>query len=128
MSMQVTVTVPDRLYYHIQRLAKATGRSVTDVMNSMLSVSLLPLSTPAGEIPLEKLPDTEVLELADSRMNAAQNARMSELLDKQQAGEILDVEKDELSVLVYIYEQGSLLKAQAIYEAIRRGLRQPINA
>ncbi len=128
MSMQVTVTVPDKLYYHIQRLAKASGRSVADVMNSMMSVSLLPLSSPAGEMPLEKLPDAEVLELADSRMNAAQNARMSELLDKQQAGEILGPEKDELSVLVYIYEQGSLLKAQAIYEAIRRGLREPINA
>ncbi len=128
MSMQVTVTVPDKLYYHIQRLAKASGRSVADVMNSMMSVSLLPLSSPSGEMPLEKLPDAEVLELADSRMNAAQNARMSELLDKQQAGEILGPEKDELSVLVYIYEQGSLLKAQAIYEAIRRGLREPINA
>jgi hypothetical protein len=126
--MRVTVTVPDRLYYHIQRLAKATGRSVADVMNSMMSVSLLPLSTPASDTPLEKLSDAEVMELADSRMNPAQNARMSELLDKQQAGEILDTEKDELSVLVYIYEQGSLLKAQAIYEAIRRGLREPIHA
>ena len=37
-------------------------------------------------------------------------------------------ERDELSVLVYIYEQGSILKAKALHEAIRRGLHQPVNA
>lgn len=128
MSMQVTVSVPDSLYHHIVRLAQASGRSVADVMNSMMSVSLLPLSNPAGAKPLEKLTNEEVLELANSAMNPVQNARMSELLDKQQAGEIDDLEKDELSVLVYIYEQGTLMKAKAIQEAVRRGLREPIRA
>jgi negative regulator of replication initiation len=128
MSMPITVNVPDNLYRHIKRLAQASGRNVADVMNSMMSVSLLPLTIPTSEVPLEKLSDAEVLELADSRMNPTQNARMSELLDKQQAGDISSAEKDELAVLVYIYEQGSLLKVKALSEAIRRGMREPVNA
>jgi hypothetical protein len=128
MSTQITVTVPDNLYRHIQRLAQTSGRSMAEVMNSMMSVSLFPLSSPVTAMPLEKLSDEDVLELADSRMSAAQNERMSELLDKQQSGELEGPEKDELAVLVYVYEQGTLLKAKAIHEAVRRGLREPIRA
>ena len=122
MSMRVTVNVPVGLYFHLQRLAKASGRSVADVMNSMLSISLLPLDAPTDSASLEKLSDEDVRELAQSQMNAVQNARMSELLEKQQAGQLVDFEKDELEVLLYIYQEGSIRKAQALVEARRRGL------
>ena len=128
MSVQIVVDVPDRLYHHLVRLAKSSGRNVADLVASMMSVSFMPLSIPDSDTPLEHISDEEVMTLAESQMNPTQNERMTELLDKKQAGEISGSERDELSVLVYIYEQGSILKAKALHEAIRRGLHQPVNA
>jgi predicted transcriptional regulator len=120
--MQVTVNVPDSLYRHILRLAQASGRSAADVIESMMSVSLLPLSGKAAQMPLEKLTDEAVRELAQSQMNPVQSERLSELLEKQQAGQLSETEEAEKELLLYIYQEGSLLKAQALVEARRRGL------
>lgn len=71
---------------------------------------------------LQSLSDYEVLALAYSRMDAALNQRMSTLLERNQAGEIAIEERAELNELIAIYEHGSLLKAKAAEEAIRRKL------
>lgn len=71
---------------------------------------------------LQSLSDYEVLALAYSRMDAALNQRMSTLLERNQADEIAIEERAELNELIAIYEHGSLLKAQAAVEAIRRKL------
>jgi len=73
--------------------------------------------------PAEELTDDEVLTLADSRMDATQSARMSELADKQQRTQLDAVEQHELSMLLYVYQQGSMRKADALVEAVKRGLQ-----
>ena len=55
-------------------------------------------------------------------MDAVLNARMSALLDRQQAGRMNESEEYELSLLIYVYQEGSLRKADALLEANRRGL------
>ena len=77
---------------------------------------------------LQSLSDYEVLALAYSRMDAALNQRMSVLLERNQAGEIAIEERTELDQLVAIYEHGSLLKAQAAAEAVRRKLIEQPNS
>ena len=72
--------------------------------------------------------DEEVLRVCDSRMDAAQSSRFGLLLDKQQSGSLAPEERPELWTLTRIYQLGQLRKAEALAEAVRRGLRPTIDA
>jgi hypothetical protein len=52
--------------------------------------------------------------------------RLGELLDRQQAGLLPGAEPAELAALLQVYQRGLLRKAQALREAVRRGLRAPL--
>jgi hypothetical protein len=122
-STQVTLTLPDETYRRAEHLAHLTGRSIADVLADTLDISLQPLgSEPVAGKPVAELSDAKVLELADSQMEAAQATRFSELLDKQQAGKLLDAERQEFLALIQVYQEGLLRKARALNEAVRRGL------
>lgn len=123
MTMQVMVKLPDDVYQKAEGLAQRTGRNIADVLTSMLEVSL-PSIPDFSTKPLNDLSDEEVLFLADSRMDSSQNVRLSTLLQKQQETELDEIERHELSLLMYIYHEGSLRKARATVEAVQRGLRQ----
>jgi hypothetical protein len=127
MSTQVTLTLPDETYRRAEHLARLTGRSIADVLTDTLDISLQPLGSKlvTGKS-VSELGDAEVLELADSQMAAAQSTRFNELLDKQQAGKLPDSERPELLALMQVYQEGLLRKAQALNEAVKRGLRKPL--
>ena len=72
--------------------------------------------------------DEQVLSSCNARMSARQSERMSELLARQQAGELTTDERPELWTLLRVYEAGQLRKAEALAEAVRRGPRSPGNA
>ncbi len=59
-------------------------------------------------------------------MDSAQEQRLSLLLEKQQAGHLADEERGDLLALMQVYQDGLLRKAQALNEAVRRGLRPPL--
>jgi len=59
-------------------------------------------------------------------MEPKQDQRFSELLDKQQATQLTSDERSELMVLMQVYQEGLLRKAQALNEAVQRGLREPL--
>jgi hypothetical protein len=69
-------------------------------------------------------PDEEVLAAAEVEMRAADDQRLSALLVRQQAGLLSEGEGQELTGLMQVYQQQLLLKAQALREAVRRGLRE----
>lgn len=123
--MQITIDVPDSLYPHLKQLAEMSGRSIADTIGSMMSVALSPLDSTGS---VQQLADDEVVELANSWMNEVQNSRMSELLGKQKECELDESEKGELAVLMYVYQQGTLRKAQALAEGVRRGILEPMEA
>jgi hypothetical protein len=50
---------------------------------------------------------------------------LSALLAQQNAGTLTSEEKQELAALMHIYEQGLLLKAQALQAAVQRELLEP---
>lgn len=72
------------------------------------------------------LTDAEVLELSEMRMDARQDRRFSKLLNKQQAGTLSSSEGSELLALIQNYQEKLLRKAQALREAVRRGVREPL--
>ena len=47
-------------------------------------------------------------------------------MQKQQEGQLSDTERSELISLMQLYQDGLLRKAQALREAVRRGLREPL--
>lgn len=127
MSTQITLTLPDETYRRAVHLAQITGRSIADVLADTIDISLSPLGTEAASgKPVSELADSEVLAIADSQMEPGQAQRLSELLDKQQAGQLTADERPELLALMQIYQEGLLRKAQALKEAVQRGLRQPL--
>lgn len=127
MSMQVVVTLPDDVYRRVERLAHLASRDVADVVADTLALSLLPVGLPAEPIRVvTELPDEELLELADLQMPPTQDQRFSRLLQKQQEGQLSDKERSELISLMQLYQDGLLRKAQALREAVRRGLREPL--
>ncbi len=127
MTTQVTVTLPDAVYRNAVRLAQLTQREVGEVLTDTLALSLpmLPDDTEVA-VPIGELSDQELLALTMLELPAAQDRQLSTLLDRQQAGGLTAEEQRQLAGLMQAYHAGLLRKAQALQEAIRRGLREPL--
>ena len=127
MSTQVMVTLPDEVYRRAASLARLSGQRMSDLLADTIALSLPPLGSQAEAAPsLSTLPDDQVLALADAQMETAQDRQFSRLLNKQQAETLTEAERSELLVLMQIYQETLLRKAQALHEAVRRGLREPL--
>ena len=123
MSTQVVVTLPDNLYRSAERLAAGAQQPVQSVLTEVLITALTVWD--AQDRSVSALPDDAVLALCDSQMPPVQSKRLSQLLDKQQAGTLTPGERPELWALMHIYEAGQLRKAEALAEAVKRNLRAP---
>jgi hypothetical protein len=116
-------------YRRAENLARLTVRHLPPILTDTIAMSLSllnsdePLSPPLAEASSE-----EVIALADLEMDPIQDERLSTLLDRQQAGELQAEERIELVALMQVYEEGLLRKAQALAEAVRRGLREPLTS
>jgi hypothetical protein len=129
MGVQIMVTLPDEAFRRADQLARLVGRTMPDLLADTIVLSLPAVSSAAEALrPVASLPDREVLALADQQMNSIQDRRLSLLLNKQQAGKLVEAERVELATLMQVYQEGLLRKAQALSEAVRRGLREPLKA
>jgi len=72
------------------------------------------------------LSDEEIVELTALQMVPEQERRLNALLQKQQERVVSAAEQAELVRLMQVYQEGLLRKAQALREAVRRGLRAPL--
>jgi hypothetical protein len=127
MATRVVVTLQDDVYRRVERLAQLTNRDVADLLADTITISLTPLDVSTGSIrDVASLTDEEVQKLADLQMLPAQDRRLSALLQKQQAQDLSVHERAELLTLIQVYQEGLVRKAQALREAVRRGLRPPL--
>lgn len=124
--MQVTITVPDATYRRAEHLARASRRGVADVLADSIALSLAPLGIVREETPISELSDGEVLALSELQLSAEQDRRLSVLLERQQADTLQPGERGELAVLMGLYQTGLVRKAEALMEAVTRGLREPL--
>lgn len=121
MTAQITLNLPDEVYHQAELLALQRHRTVSEILVETLEKFLLPTAKP-----LSALSDSEVIAQTLLRLQPVQEQRLSELLDRQQSGKIAFVERDELQALIRIYETRLLRQAQALNEAVRRGLLEPL--
>ena len=121
MTAQITLNLPDEVYHQAELLAQQRHRTVSEILVETLEKFLLPTAKPVSA-----LSDSEVISQTQLRLQPLQEQRLSELLDRQQSGTIASVELDELQGLIHIYETRLLRQAQALNEAVRRGLIEPL--
>ena len=127
MSTQITLTLSNELYERAKRWATITQREVSETLTDALTIVLTPVYTAPGlEKPVASLSDEEVLVLAGAQMEPAQGRRLSELLEKQREGELTEGERSTLLALMQVYNQLWIRQSEALAEAVRRGLRKPL--
>lgn len=78
------------------------------------------------ELPVDELPDQEVLALAELQLASEQQTTLSELLMQNREGTLNAERRRRLDEIMRIYEHGLLRKAQALRVAVQRGLREPL--
>lgn len=127
MSVQVTLTLPDKLRERAERWASLTQRDLPEALTDMLEIVLTPAHTaPDWDKPITSLPDHEVLALSRLQMASAQGERLGELLARQRKGDLTEGERQELLALMQVYERLWVRQSEALAEAVRRGLRGPL--
>jgi predicted transcriptional regulator len=127
MVMQVTVNLPEETYRRAKRLAQLTRREVADVLADTLSLSL-PSLAEGSSLSMQSMADDQVFALTKLQLSAVEEERLSALLESQQAGELADNERSELNRLMQVYQEGLLLKSEALAEAVSRGLIPPLSS
>jgi hypothetical protein len=127
MTTPLTLDVPDEVYRSAARVAAATHRGVEDVIREaiVLAFPVVGAEQVADE-DVERLPDEHVLALSKTRLPADADARLSELLARRQAGASGEAERAELAALIQTYQALWLRQSAALAEAVRRGLRPPL--
>lgn len=121
MTAQITLNLPDEVYHQAEFLAQQRHRTVSEILVETLEKVLLPTAKPVSA-----LSDSEVIAQTQLRLQPVEEQRLSELLDRQQSGKLAFVEPDELQALIHIYETRLLRQAEALNEAVRRGLLEPL--
>jgi hypothetical protein len=128
MGRRITLEVSDDLLNRAEQLAVLSQRDVSEVLAQALSAALPPLDVVLGESrPVSELSDEEVLRQSKLRLTPAQDDRLSELLDDQQSGTLTEPQQTALLALMQVYAANWLRQAEALAEAVRRGLREPLS-
>lgn len=126
MSTQITVDLSDETLKRAEWLATETGRPIGELLAETIELSLKPLTGSGNGSSITNWSDDDVLAAADGQMSEADDRSLGELLDRQQAGLLNAPEQAELAALLECYQRGLLRKALALREAVRRGLREPL--
>jgi hypothetical protein len=127
MEQQITLTLSDTLLQRAAGLAAAVSRPIEKILAETLEMALPDVG--GEKLPsVASLPDEEVLALSQAHMESKQSSRLSVLLDKQQAGALTERERVELYSLYQNYQRLWLRQSEALAEAVKRGLREPLSA
>jgi hypothetical protein len=86
MSEVITLELPGTLVQSARAIAAWSNRRVEDVLVEWLDSS-------ASEVPVETLPDDQVLLLCDLAMQEAEQQALNELLARQREGTLDDAER-----------------------------------
>jgi hypothetical protein len=119
MSQQITLRISDEVARRATTIAAQTERSIEDVLAAWLD---------ALEVPIEELPDSEVLILTQLQLTKQQEDALSHLLTLNREGTLDTAGRHQLDELMRLYEHGLLRKAQALRVAVHRGLIPPLQS
>ncbi len=119
--MEVTISLPEKVFVNLSNVADKSHCRIDEVIAERIERDF---AIDAGE--LEKqiavCSDEEILELAKIEMPTTEDERLSHLLNKQNEGNLSDIEQKELWQLMESNRLTTLKKAFALRELTRRNL------
>ncbi|MBE2235001.1 MAG: hypothetical protein IAE85_16010 [Anaerolinea sp.] len=127
----VTLELPERLYQNVQRLARASHKSLESFLETSIAQTLPPLDdVPADEAivlaKLAHLDDAALWREARRMLTVEQQHSLEDLLYRQSAGNLTARQEVTLEELMQLYGQLTLRKAHAYLLLARRGYRVPM--
>ncbi len=127
MAVEVTLQLPEHLVEHAKRFGELTHREVGQVLADTLEMMWGTFGVEPELGPrISTLTDEAVLELANTKMDVAQNERLGELQVRGKENGLTEAERVELLGLLHLYQVGQVRKSEGLAEAVRRGLRPPL--
>ncbi len=115
MNQQITLTVPENVWFYAKAVAARSKQRVEDVLSDWMEKG-------SSEFDLEKLSDTEILALTKMKISTEKQKRLSKLLFKSREIGLKKAEQEELDLMIEISELNTLKKAEALQIAVKRGL------
>src|SRR5689334_742862 len=119
MGHQVTLDLPPEVAQRAREIAVRSHRSMEDVLLEWIDRA-------ATDMPVDLLPDEQVLALRDQQMSASQQRELGDLLERQREGRLDDRIRRRLDALMAVYRREMVRKAQALKVAVDRGLQPPL--
>jgi hypothetical protein len=116
MSTVLTLELPDDLAARARAVAAASHQPIEQAVVEWIGRAV-------AEAPVEAMTDPQVLALCDSQLDPSQQEELSESLAKLREGTLDPQQRMRLNELMATYRQGLVLKARAVNEAVKRGLR-----
>jgi hypothetical protein len=120
----LTIQLSDDIYHRLQARAEQSGRDLNAEITHLLEIAIAgdrTLSTAAFLDQLELLTDAELLHAAAVQSRPDEEARMQQLLDKQQRTGLTVLENDSLLPLATHFERIMLTRARAAALLKQRG-------
>ncbi len=121
MSESITLELPQPLVKKVKEIAALNHQGIEEMLIEWINRTI-------NEIPIDALPDEQVLALCNLQMGEQQQNIFSDLQARNSEGLLNAQEIKKLNELIQVYRHGSVRKAKAIQVAVMRGLIPPLNA
>lgn len=119
MAERVILELPEDLARRVRSAADLARRPVEEVLVEYIERG-------ANDVPVSALSDADLLALCDLQMEEKAQEELHELLDRNREGELQPADRPRFDQLMGVYRRGLVRKAQALQEAVQRGLRGPV--
>jgi hypothetical protein len=121
MSESITLKLPEPLVKKVKEIAILNHQGIEEMLIEWIDRTI-------NEIPIDSLPDEQVLALCEMQMEGDQQRIFSDLQSRHSEGQLEVQEIRKLEELMKFYRHGSVRKAKAMHIAVMRGIIPTLNA
>ncbi len=121
MSESITLELPEPLVKKVKEIAALNRQGIEEMLIEWIDRTI-------NEIPIDTLPDEQVLALCNLQMDGQQQRFFSDLQARNSEGLLNAQEVKKLNELMQVYRHASVRKAMAMQVAVMRGLIPTLNA
>ncbi len=121
MSESIDLELPEPLAKKVKEITALNRQGIEEILIKWSDRTI-------NEIPIEALPDEQVLALCNLQMGGQQQRVFSDLQARNSEGLLNAQEVKKLNELMQVYRHGSVRKAKAMQVAVMRGLIPALNA
>ena len=121
MSESITLEIPEPLVKKVKEIAALNRQGIEEMLIEWIDRTI-------NEIPIDALPDEQVLALCNLQMSEQEQEIFSDLQARNSEGLLDTQEIKKLNELMQFYRHSSVRKAKAMQVAVMRGLMPALNA